>query len=144
MLDQILKLHRKSELKGILKYLMNPTRVATGLKIDLELLIHLKEAYEEVNKTAEALSLAVTEDFLPVICRMKASPSDFVRGAEILYAREHKSVWYHEANAKAKSMVLELLRGLSAELQAEISIMLLVIAKALFAHAGYVKSEKKC
>ena len=46
---------------------------------------------------------------------------------------------YHEAGDKAKARVLELLRGLSAELQTKINIlifasMLLVIAKALFAH----------
>lgn len=46
---------------------------------------------------------------------------------------------YHEAGAKAKARVLELLRGLSSELQAKVNIlvfasMLLVIAKALFAH----------
>lgn len=46
---------------------------------------------------------------------------------------------YHDAGDKAKARVLELLRGLSAELQTKINIlvfasMLLVIAKALFAH----------
>lgn len=46
---------------------------------------------------------------------------------------------YHEAGAKAKARVLELLRGLSSELQAQINIlvfasMLLVVSKALFAH----------
>ena len=46
---------------------------------------------------------------------------------------------YHEAGAKAKLKVLELLRGLSFELQSKINVlvfasMLLVIAKALFAH----------
>lgn len=50
---------------------------------------------------------------------------------------------YHEANAKAKERVLEILRGLAAELQYSINIlvfssMLLVIAKALFAHARFV------
>ncbi|KAL2326618.1 hypothetical protein Fmac_025676 [Flemingia macrophylla] len=48
---------------------------------------------------------------------------------------------YHEANAKAKERVLEILRGLAAELQDHINILvfsstLLVIAKALFAHAS--------
>lgn len=50
---------------------------------------------------------------------------------------------YHEAGAKAKARVLELLRGLSAELQSELNIlvfasMLLVIAKALFSHVRFV------
>ncbi|MCD9559095.1 DNA mismatch repair ATPase msh1 [Datura stramonium] len=46
---------------------------------------------------------------------------------------------YHEASAKAKLRVLELLRGLSSELQSKINILifasvLIVIAKALFSH----------
>lgn len=50
---------------------------------------------------------------------------------------------YHEAGAKAKTRVLELLRDLSSDLQAKINIlvfasMLLVIAKALFAHVRLV------
>lgn len=50
---------------------------------------------------------------------------------------------YHELGAKAKERVLELLRGLSAELQSKINIlvfasMLLVIAKALFSHVRFV------
>ncbi|KAI7731490.1 hypothetical protein M8C21_020638, partial [Ambrosia artemisiifolia] len=259
MLDDVLKLHRNSELNEILNLLLDPTWEVTGSKIDLELLVNkcefisctigdlialdeesdqklssyvnvpsdffevmeqswknrikqilLKEAYEEVDKAAEALSLAVsaaiifpklladdsplikvTEDFLPVTHRIKASPTDFVKGAkgEILYARKHKAIWfkgkqfypkiwtskpgekqikelkssvdskgrkvggewfttekvedaltrYHEANKKAKSLVLGLLRGLSAHLQSEISFLvfvstLLIIAKALFAH----------
>lgn len=49
---------------------------------------------------------------------------------------------YHEAGAKAKAKVLELLRGLSSELQTKINVlvfasMLLVIAKALFAHVRF-------
>ncbi|KAK3038666.1 hypothetical protein RJ639_028120 [Escallonia herrerae] len=48
---------------------------------------------------------------------------------------------YHEAGAMAKAKVLLLLRGLSAELQAKTNVlvfasMLLVIAKALFAHVS--------
>ncbi|CAH1419666.1 unnamed protein product [Lactuca virosa] len=160
--------------------------------------IHLKESYEEVDKAVEALSLAVTEDFLPIISRIKATTTPFggVRG-EITYAREHKSVWfkvkrfapsgwantpgeeqikqlkpsidskgrkvgeewfttvkvenaltrYHEAGANAKTMVLELLRGLSKELQDKINVlifasMLLVIAKALFAHVSEGKRRR--
>lgn len=49
---------------------------------------------------------------------------------------------YHEACDGAKAKVLDLLRGLSAELQSQINIlvfssMLLVIAKALFSHVRY-------
>ncbi|PHT27947.1 DNA mismatch repair protein MSH1, mitochondrial, partial [Capsicum baccatum] len=48
---------------------------------------------------------------------------------------------YHEASSKAKSRVLELLRGLSSELQSKINILILasvliVIAKALFSHVS--------
>ncbi|KAJ9541709.1 hypothetical protein OSB04_028215 [Centaurea solstitialis] len=247
VLDEILQLYRNSELNTILRLLMDPTWVATGLKIDFETLlvecesvssrigelisldgesdqktssyvnipseffeemesswkcrvkrIHLREAYEEVDKAAEALSLAVTEDFLPIISRIRATtaPLGGPRG-EISYAREHKAVWfkgkrfvpavwagtpgeeqikqlrpsidsrgrkvgeewyttvkvedaltrYHEAGANAKTAVLELLRGLSAELQAKVNIlifasMLLVIAKALFAHVSEGRRRK--
>ncbi|GFY81329.1 MUTL protein homolog 1 [Actinidia rufa] len=136
----------------------------------------------------------VTEDFLPIISRIKASTAPFggPKG-EISYAREHESVWfkgkrftpavwagtpgevqikqlraavdskgrkvgeewfttakvedaltrYHEAGAKAKAKVLELLRTLSTELEAQINILvfsstLLVIAKALFAHVRFL------
>ncbi|CAL5347515.1 unnamed protein product [Camellia sinensis] len=247
VLDEILQMHRNSELREILKLLMDPTWVATGLKIDFEKLvsecewvscrigemisldgesdqktssypiipsdffedmessfkgrvkrIHLEEAFAEVEKAAEALSLAVTEDFLPIISRIKASTAPFGGSkGEILYAREHEAVWfkgkrftpsvwagtpgeeqikqlrhavdskgrkvgeewfttlkvedaltrYHEAGAKAKARVLELLRALSAELQAKINIlvfasMLLVIAKALFAHVSEGRRRK--
>ncbi|CAI9271276.1 unnamed protein product [Lactuca saligna] len=247
VLDEILQLYKDSELNEILRLLMDPTWVSTGLKIDFQTLvnecesishrigelisldgekdqktssypnipndffeemesswknrvkkIHLKESYEEVDKAAEALSLAVTEDFLPIISRIKATTAPFggVRG-EITYAREHKSVWfkgkrfapsvwantpgeeqikqlkpsidskgrkvgeewfttvkvenaltrYHEAGANAKAMVLELLRGLSTELQDKINVlifasMLLVIAKALFAHVSEGKRRR--
>ncbi|XP_024961646.1 DNA mismatch repair protein MSH1, mitochondrial-like isoform X2 [Cynara cardunculus var. scolymus] len=247
VLDEILQLYRNSELKRILRLLMDPTWVATGLKIDFEMLldecesvssrigelisldgesdqkmssyvnipseffeevesswkgrvkrIHLREAYEEVDKAAEALSLAVTEDFLPIISRIRAitAPLGGARG-EISYAREHRAVWfkgkrfspaiwtgnpgeeqikqlrpsidskgrkvgeewyttvkvedaitrYHEAGANAKTAVLELLRGLSAELQAKVNVLifattLLVIAKALFAHVSEGRRRK--
>lgn len=39
LLDQILQMHRNSELNEILKLLMNPTWVATGLKTDFETLV---------------------------------------------------------------------------------------------------------
>ncbi|XP_052207609.1 DNA mismatch repair protein MSH1, mitochondrial isoform X2 [Diospyros lotus] len=247
VLDEILHMHKISELREILKLLMDPTWIATGLKIDFENFvsdcewascrigemiyldgesdqkissfsivpsdffediesswkgrvrkIHLEEVYEEVEKAAGALSLAVTEDFLPIISRIKASiaPLGGPKG-EILYAREHQAIWfkgkrfspavwagtpgeeqikqlrpavdskgrkvgeewfttvkvedalarYHEASSKAKAKVLELLRALSAELQAKINVLvfastLLVIAKALFAHVSEGRRRK--
>ncbi|KAF7146041.1 hypothetical protein RHSIM_Rhsim04G0171100 [Rhododendron simsii] len=247
VLDEILQMYKNPELLEILKLLMDPTWVATGLKIDFDKLvsecewtstrigeiisldvesdqqissypnipseffedmesswkgrvkrIHLEEAFEEVEKAAAALSLAVSQDFLPIISRIKAStaPLGGPKG-EILYAREHEAVWfkgkrftpavwagtpgevqikqlkaavdskgrkvgeewfttvkvedaltrYHEAGAKATARVLELLRTLSAELQSKINIlvfasMLLVIAKALFAHVSEGRRRK--
>ncbi|KAI8560747.1 hypothetical protein RHMOL_Rhmol04G0280500 [Rhododendron molle] len=247
VLDEILQMYKNPELLEILKLLMDPTWVATGLKIDFDKLvsecewtstrigeiisldvesdqqissypnipseffedmesswkgrvkrIHLEEAFEEVEKAAVALSLAVSQDFLPIISRIKAStaPLGGPKG-EILYAREHEAVWfkgkrftpavwagtpgevqikqlkaavdskgrkvgeewfttvkvedaltrYHEAGAEATARVLELLRTLSAELQSKINIlvfasMLLVIAKALFAHVSEGRRRK--
>ncbi|XP_058210068.1 DNA mismatch repair protein MSH1, mitochondrial isoform X2 [Rhododendron vialii] len=247
VLDEILQMYKNPELLEILKLLMDPTWVATGLKIDFDKLvsecewtstrigeiisldvesdqpitsypnipseffedmesswkgrvkrIHLEEAFEEVEKAAAALSLAVSQDFLPIISRIKAStaPLGGPKG-EILYAREHEAVWfkgkrftpavwagtpgevqikqlkaavdskgrkvgeewfttvkvedaltrYHEAGAEATARVLELLRTLSAELQSKINILvfasiLLVIAKALFAHVSEGRRRK--
>ncbi|XP_012077620.1 DNA mismatch repair protein MSH1, mitochondrial isoform X2 [Jatropha curcas] len=247
VLDEILHMHRNLELTEILKSLMDPTWVATGLKIDFETLvnecewasdricemiyledkidrksdshsvvpseffedmelswrgrvkrIHIEEEFAEVESAAQALSSAVTEDFIPIISRIKASmaPLGGPKG-EVSYAREHESVWfkgkrfapavwagtpgeeqikqlkpavdskgrkvgeewfttikvedalmrYHAAIDKAKARVLELLRGLSAELQSRINIlifasMLLVIAKALFAHVSEGRRRK--
>ncbi|XP_050374401.1 DNA mismatch repair protein MSH1, mitochondrial isoform X1 [Argentina anserina] len=249
VLDEILHMHKNPELGKILKLLMDPTWVATGLKIEFETFvnecesaserigemisldgehdqnlssfpvvpsdffedmesswkgrikrIHIEEAFAEVEKAAEALSLAVTEDFMPIVTRIKATtaPLGGPKG-EILYAREHEAVWfkgkrfapavwagtpgeeqikqlkpaidskgrkvgeewfttmkvedaltrYHEAGAKAKTKVLELLRELSSDLQAKINIlvfasMLLVIAKALFAHVSEIRSGGCC
>ncbi|CAH9072049.1 unnamed protein product [Cuscuta europaea] len=160
--------------------------------------VHLEDAYAEVERAANALSLVVTEDFLPIISRVKAmnAPLGGPKG-EILYARDHQAVWfkgkrfipsvwagtpgedqikrlkpavdskgkkvgdewfttmnvekalarYHEANAKAKLEVLELLRGLSSVLQTKINIivfasMLVIIAKALFAHVSEGRRRK--
>lgn len=247
MLGEILQMYTNSVLYEILKFLMVPTSVATGLKIELETLVsecesvssrigeiisldgetdqkissylnipndffedmesswkgrvkrfHLEEAFEEVENAAKALSLAVLEDFEPIISRIKATtaPLSGPKG-EILYAREHEGVWfkgkrfapavwagtageeqikqlkpaldskgkkvgeewfttakvegalarYHDANAKAKAKVLDLLRALSAELQIKINIlvytsMLLVIAKALFSHVSEGRRRK--
>ncbi|CAN1279040.1 DNA mismatch repair protein MSH1, mitochondrial [Linum perenne] len=247
VLDEILQMYTNPELNGILKSLMDPTWVATGLKMDFETLVdecklasgrickmisldgdndskissssvipreffedmesswkgrvkrvHIQDEFAEVERAAQALSLAVNEDFLPIISRIKATtaPLGGPKG-EILYAREHGSVWfkgkrfapavwagtpgeeqikqlkaaidskgrkvgdewfttmkvedalakYHEAGEKAQSKVLELLRGLSAELQTKINVlvfasMLLVIAKALFAHVSEGRRRK--
>ncbi|KAI4303952.1 hypothetical protein MLD38_039528 [Melastoma candidum] len=160
--------------------------------------IHIEEAYAEVEAAAENLSKAISEDFLPILSRIKATtaPLGGPKG-EILYAREHGAVWfkgkrfapsvwagtpgedqikqlkpaldskgrkvgeewfttvkveqelsrYHGACDKAKARVLDLLRGLSAELQTKINIlvfasMLLVIAKALFAHVSEGRRRK--
>lgn len=247
VVDEVLHMDRSTDLKEILKLLMDPAWVATGLKIDFETLvnecewvsdrigqmifldgendqmissyanipgeffedmesswkgrvkkIHIKEEVAEVERAAEALSSVVTQDFLPIISRIKATsaPLGGPKG-EILYAREHESVWfkgkrfapavwagtpgeeqikqlkpaldskgrkvgeewfttmkvegaltrYHDAGARAKARVLELLRGLSTELQTKINIlvfasMLLVIAKALFAHVSEGRRRK--
>ncbi|KAG6757295.1 hypothetical protein POTOM_037603 [Populus tomentosa] len=247
VLDEILFMYRNSELNEILKSLMDPAWMATGLKIDFETLVnecewasgrisemisldgesdqkisscpvvpseffedmesswkgrvkrvHIEEEFSEVEKSAQALSLAVTEDFIPIISRIKATTSPFGGSkGEILYAREHEAVWfkgkrfapavwagtpgeeqikqlkpavdskgrkvgeewfttikledalmrYHDAGEKAKAKVLELLRGLSAELQTKVNIlvfasMVLVIAKALFAHVSEGRRRK--
>nr|ABA29739.1 DNA mismatch repair protein [Phaseolus vulgaris] len=154
--------------------------------------VHIDEVFTAVQKAAEVLHIAVTEDFVPVVSRVKATiaPLGGPRG-EISYAREHEAVWfrgkrftpslwsgspgeeqikqlrhaldskgkrvgeewfttpkveaaltrYHEANAKATERVLEILRGLATELHYSINILvfsstLLVITKALFAHAS--------
>ncbi|KAK1313001.1 hypothetical protein QJS10_CPA06g00054 [Acorus calamus] len=159
---------------------------------------HAEQVYAEVERAAEALSIAVMEDFVPIVERIKAVMSPFggPKG-EISFAREHEAVWfkgkrfapavwgdtpgekqikqlrpatdskgrkvgeewfttnkveealnrYHEACTNAKVKVLELLRGLSTELQTKINIlvfssMLLVIAQALFAHVSEGKRRK--
>ncbi|CAM8886163.1 unnamed protein product [Rhodiola kirilowii] len=152
----------------------------------------------KVERAAESLSLAISEDFLPIISRIRAHKcSTWGSKGEILYAREHDAVWfkgkrfspaiwagtpgeeqikqlkpaldskgrkvgeewfttarvenaltgYHEASAKAKTRVIELLRVLSGQLQTKINIlvfasMLLVIAKALFAHVSEGRRRK--
>ncbi|XP_073282655.1 DNA mismatch repair protein MSH1, mitochondrial [Primulina huaijiensis] len=247
VLDDISLLYKNSELKEILKLLMDPAWVATGLKVELETLvnecksiscriceiifldgehdqkmssyttvpneffedmesswkgrvkrIHLEEEYAEVDEAAKALSVTIREDFVPIISRIRATtaPLGGPKG-EILYSREHEAVWfkgkrfvpsiwagtpgeeqikqlrpaldakgkkvgeewftskkvedaltrYHEAGNKAKAKVLELLRGLSTELQTKINIlvfasMLLVIGKALFSHVSEGRRRK--
>ncbi|PKA56534.1 DNA mismatch repair protein MSH1, mitochondrial [Apostasia shenzhenica] len=154
--------------------------------------IHAEEAFADAERAAEMLSVAVMEDFFPIVERTKSilSPLGGPKG-EICYARDHEAVWfkgkrfmpsvwantpgeeqikqlrpavdskgrkvgeewyttskvedallrYHQACYKATMKVLELLKGLSAEMQAKINIlvfssMLLVIAKALSGHVS--------
>lgn len=52
MLDEILQLYRSSELNEILRLLMDPTWVATGLKIDLDTLV---STYFSSNDSSEIL-----------------------------------------------------------------------------------------
>ncbi|XP_029119846.2 DNA mismatch repair protein MSH1, mitochondrial isoform X1 [Elaeis guineensis] len=241
VVDEILQMSRSTELATILHILLEPTWVATGLKVEYDRLvnecslvskrigeiislggesdqeissfecipreffedmesswkgrvkrIHAEEAFAEVERAAKALSVAVMEDLFPIVSRVKSVVSSLggPKG-EICYAREHEAVWfkgkrfmpavwantpgeeqikqlrpamdskgrkvgeewfttikiegalnrYHEASDKAKNKVLELLRGLSGELQTNANIlvfssMLLVIAKALFGHVS--------
>ncbi|KAM7261388.1 hypothetical protein ACFE04_008755 [Oxalis oulophora] len=144
VVDQILHLFQKPALREILKLLMDPASMTTGLKIDVERLvsecelvsrmisevvsldgesdqkissfpnipsdffedmesswkcrvkrIHIEDQFVEVDRAAEALSFAVTEDFLPILSRIKATtaPLNGPKG-EILYARDHESVWF--------------------------------------------------
>ncbi|KAL5990257.1 DNA mismatch repair ATPase msh1 [Asimina triloba] len=224
VVDEILLMYGSSELHAVLQALLDPTWMATGLKIECETLakgcelishrigdiifldgetdheissfpnipeeffediesswkgrvkrVHAEKAFVEVEKAAEALSKAVTEDFLPILVRIKAvvSPLGGPKG-EIAYAREHEAVWfkgkrfapfvwsggpgeeqikllkpatdsrrrkvgeewfttskvdealnrYHAACAKARAEVLDLLRGLSSELQTEINVLI--------------------
>uniref|UniRef100_A0A7N1A003 DNA mismatch repair proteins mutS family domain-containing protein n=2 Tax=Kalanchoe fedtschenkoi TaxID=63787 RepID=A0A7N1A003_KALFE len=247
VVDEILFMHKNPELNEIMQMLMDPTWLATGLKIQFDTFVsecewashtisemisldgetdqkissypgvpsdffqnmesswkgrikkmHMEDILEEVERAAEFLSIAITEDFLPVISRIRAmnAPLGGQRG-EILYAREHDAVWfkgkrfspavwagspgeeqikqlkpaldskgrkvgeewftttkvenaltgYHEASAKAKARVIELLRVLSGQLLTKINIlvfasMLLVIAKALFAHVSEGRRRK--
>ncbi|KAL0920428.1 hypothetical protein M5K25_009565 [Dendrobium thyrsiflorum] len=239
VVDEILQMHRNTELSAILHILLEPAWLATGLKVDYDILveecglisqrigemislsgerdqeissfadipsdffydmesswkgrvkrIHAEEAFGNVDSAAESLSIAVMEDFVPVVQRVKCIVSSLgVPKGEICYAREQEAVWfkgrhfmpsvwantpgeeqikqlrpavdsrrrkvgeewftttkvedallrYHHACAKAKVEVLDLLKELSAEMQDKINIlvfssMMLIIAKALFAH----------
>ncbi|KAI3962361.1 hypothetical protein MKX01_005363 [Papaver californicum] len=144
LVDDILQMHRNSELDIILRLLLDPTWVATGLKIEHETMvseckwvskkiaqvisldgesdqrtssspaipgdffeamesswkgrvkrIHAEEVFAEVETAADTLSQAVTEDFLPIISRIKttSAPLGGPKG-EIVYAREHDAVWF--------------------------------------------------
>ncbi|GLJ05348.1 hypothetical protein SUGI_0016640 [Cryptomeria japonica] len=54
------------------------------------------QAFVEVERAAEALFLAVEEDFLPIILRVKAVVSPLGSGAkgEICYSKDHESIWF--------------------------------------------------
>ncbi|KAK7279171.1 hypothetical protein RJT34_24217 [Clitoria ternatea] len=144
VLDEILQMEKTSELNQILKHLIDPTWVATGLEINFETLvagckiasgkigeiisldggkdqkvssfsdipneffedmestwkgrikrIHIDDVFTAVERAAEALHFAVTEDFIPIISRIKATvaPLGGPKG-EISYAREHEAVWF--------------------------------------------------
>ncbi|KAK1289611.1 hypothetical protein QJS10_CPB18g01856 [Acorus calamus] len=56
---------------------------------------HAEQVYAEVERAAEALSIAVMEDFVPIVERIKAVMSPFggPKG-EISFAREHEAVWF--------------------------------------------------
>ncbi|CAL9146409.1 unnamed protein product [Musa hybrid cultivar] len=241
VVDEIIHMSRNPELSAILHILLQPTWVATGLKVEYDVLVnecscisqkigdilfmrgesgqetsslefipdeffenmesswkgrvkrcHAEEAFAEVDSAAMALSIAVMEDFSPIVLRVKSLMNPFggPKG-EICYAREHGAVWfkgrrfvpavwanttgeeqikqlrpatdskgrkvgeewfttskveealnrYHEASDYARAKVLNLLRGLSSDLQTKMNILvfssiLLVIAKALFSHVS--------
>ncbi|KAG8065198.1 hypothetical protein GUJ93_ZPchr0004g39347 [Zizania palustris] len=83
--------------------------------------VHAEEEFSNVDIAAEALSTAVGEEWFTTI------------------KVESALTRYHEACDNAKIKVIELLRGLSSELQDKINIlvfcsMLLVVTKALFGH----------
>ncbi|CAN6228760.1 unnamed protein product [Urochloa humidicola] len=241
VLDEIMLMSRNAELSAVLHKLLVPASVATGLKVEADMLInecsfiskriaevislgvesdqaitsfecipkeffndmesswkgrvkriHAEKEFSNVDRAAEALSTAVIEDFVPIISRVKSvmSSNGGPKG-EICYAKEHEAVWfkgkrliptvwantpgeqqikqlkpaidtkgrkvgeewfttvkvenalsrYHEACDNAKNKVLDLLRGLSSELQEKINILvfcstMLIIAKALFGHVS--------
>ncbi|WOL09932.1 DNA mismatch repair protein MSH1, mitochondrial isoform X1 [Canna indica] len=241
VVDEIIHMSSNPELSAILHILLQPTWIATGLKVEYDVLvnecccisqkigdtlsrrgesgqeissfklipseffedmesswkgrvkrIHAEEWFAEVDRAAEALSVAVEEDFAPIVSRVKSliTPLGGSKG-EICYAREHEAIWlkgkrfspavsantigeeqikhlrpatdskgrkvgeewyttskvekglqrYHEASDNARVKILDILRGLSSDLQTKMNIlvyssMLLVIAKALFGHVS--------
>ncbi|XP_078166750.1 MUTL protein homolog 1 [Carex rostrata] len=144
VVDEILHMSSNAELSPILRTLLAPTSVATGLQVQYDLLvnecdlisqrigevislgkendqnissfeiipdgffedmesswkgrvrrIHAEEEFVQVDQAAEALCLAITEDFLPIVSRVKSviSPNGGTKG-EICYSKEHESVWF--------------------------------------------------
>ncbi|XP_042375804.1 DNA mismatch repair protein MSH1, mitochondrial-like isoform X2 [Zingiber officinale] len=144
VVDEVIHMSRNSELSGILHTLLEPTWLATGLKIEYDVMvnecicvsqkigdilflhdesgqeinsyefvpaeffedmefpwkgrvkrIHAEESYGQVDRAAEALSVAVMEDFFPIVTRVKSlvTPLGGPKG-EICYAREHEAVWF--------------------------------------------------
>ncbi|CAA3015757.1 DNA mismatch repair MSH1, mitochondrial [Olea europaea subsp. europaea] len=57
--------------------------------------IHLEEEFAEVDEASEALFIAVKEDFVPIVSRIKTTTAPLGGpNGEILYAREHEVVWF--------------------------------------------------
>ncbi|GLJ24672.1 hypothetical protein SUGI_0471830 [Cryptomeria japonica] len=58
--------------------------------------VNAEDVFVEVERAAEALSLAVEEDFLPIVLRVKAVVSPLGSGAkgEICYSKDHESIWF--------------------------------------------------
>ncbi|URE23462.1 GIY-YIG catalytic domain [Musa troglodytarum] len=75
VVDEIIHMSRNPELSAILHILLQPTWVATGLKVEYDVL--------------------VMEDFSPIVSRVKSLVNPFggPKG-EICYAREHEAVWF--------------------------------------------------
>lgn len=58
--------------------------------------VHAEDIFLEVEEAAKALCLAVNEDFLPIVLRVRAVsslPGGGPKGA-ITYAKEHESIWF--------------------------------------------------
>ncbi|KAK4749147.1 hypothetical protein SAY87_026596 [Trapa incisa] len=56
---------------------------------------HIEDEIAEVGRAAEALSLAVYEDFVPILSRIRAMSNTFGGSkGELLYSREHEAVWF--------------------------------------------------
>ncbi|KAJ3706354.1 hypothetical protein LUZ61_010059 [Rhynchospora tenuis] len=144
VVDEILHMSINAELSPVLRILLIPTSVATGLQVEYDLLvkecdlisqrigevislgkeidqkvssfeiipdgffedmesswkgrvkrIHAEEEFLQVDQAAEALCCAITEDFLPIVSRVKSviSPNGGTKG-EICYSKEHEAVWF--------------------------------------------------
>ncbi|XP_064976878.1 DNA mismatch repair protein MSH1, mitochondrial-like isoform X2 [Musa acuminata AAA Group] len=214
VVDEIIHMSRNPELSAILHILLQPTWVATGLKVEYDVLVnecicisqkigdilfmrgesgqetsslefipdeffenmesswkgrvkrcHAEEAFAEVDSAAMALSIAVQrvkyvmqesmEQFgsrgdglfqlygLTLPGKNKLNNSDLlqIQKVERLERNGLQLARYHEASDNARAKVLNLLRGLSSDLQTKMNILvfssiLLVIAKALFSHVS--------
>ncbi|KAH9307957.1 hypothetical protein KI387_035868 [Taxus chinensis] len=58
--------------------------------------MHAQYEFQKVEEAAEALSLVVEEDFLPIVLRVKAvsSPLGSRTKGQISYHKEHESIWF--------------------------------------------------